>query len=314
MTYLCSPVGDPYSAWFRRSLFYVFFLWSTLPAYGQGKLEVLELAQRQVQLLKRYEKSDSVLRSQVIRDSIYLPYKEFWDGYLGPAEAVADWHNRQLLPRLSQLEESRINAAQLVKDLFFTAAEMEKLTGYAASGKWYIAYGPAWTDLGGLGKYAMLIDLSHGSNSSNERIAALFPHELTHQIMTKVNTHGDSAAVESIVGEGFAVWMNQRYWGTKYTLEEHLGYSREELKACDDNLPALKMVLEKYKYIADADVVNVFRNRSSRIHAQLPGAIGYYLGYRVVQAYVAKYGPDSWKDVFTRPSREILEQSGFIQP
>src|SRR5690606_6426962 len=96
----------------------------------------------------------------------------------------------------------------------------------------YIVYGPAWANLGGLSGGTMFIDLSHSSNRTNEAVMMMFPHEITHQIMSNVNPHYDTTALGSIINEGFAVYMNELYWQEKYTLAEHLGYTAAELDAC----------------------------------------------------------------------------------
>jgi uncharacterized protein YjaZ len=165
--------------------------------------------------------------------------------------------------------------------------------------------------LGGLGDYAMLIDLAHQSNSSNERIAKMLPHEFTHQIMVNVNQHKDTTAINSIIGEGFAVWMKQKYWEQKYTLAENLGYTDAELQICNENIEKLKTFFLKNKYSSDKEVINLFRNRGAKLNEKLPGAIGYYIGYKIIEAYVNKYGANSWRDVFIKSPKDIYELSGF---
>lgn len=293
-----------------RLLFILPFLCYNL--YSQHSLELIDLSQTQIRLMQRYQNSDSITRKKVFTDSVYTPYKEFWNGYLGNAEDVSSWMNdaMNLLPEW-KLKNETIDGKLLVKHFREVAEKMTQLTGYSPKGKWYIVYGPAWTDLGGLGDFAMLIDLAHTSNSSNERILRMFPHELTHQIVTNVNPHHDSTAVSSIIGEGFAVWMNQKYWGKKYTLAENLGYSEDELQFFDKNIAALKQFLVSSIYSTDDAIINVFRNRSEKLNEKLPGAIGYYLGYLIVEAYVQKFGPESWKDIFLKSPKEIYELSGF---
>ncbi|WP_447642810.1 MULTISPECIES: gliding motility protein GldB-related protein [Chitinophagaceae] len=283
-------------------------------AFSQSKLTVYDIAQKQLALMDKYKNSDSISRSKVFVDSLYNPYKKFWNGYLGNENDVVEWLNTSLpkLPEWLQKNKS-IDGTELLRQFREVAQKMKKITGYEPRGSWYMVYGPAWTDLGGLGDFAMLIDLAHESNSSNERIVRLFPHELTHQIMTNVNPHKDTTAISSIMGEGFAVWMNRKYWGDKFTLAENLGYTEEELKLCDKNIDALKKFFTANKYSTDENMIAVFRNRNEKLNDQLPGAIGYYLGYRIVEAYIAKHGKNSWKDIFIKSPKEIYETSGFVE-
>ncbi len=128
--------------------------------HSQRSLELIDLSQTQIRLMQRYQHSDSITRKKVFADSVYTPYKEFWNGYLGNADDVSSWMNgaMNLLPEW-KLKNETIDGKLLVKHFQEVAEKMTQLTGYSPKGKWYIAYGPAWTDLGGLGDFAMLIDL-----------------------------------------------------------------------------------------------------------------------------------------------------------
>ena len=295
-------------------IFLLFLVINAITTYSQNTLEIYDISQKQIELMRKYKTAELPVRNKVFVDNVYAPYKQFWEGYLGNGDKVAKWMN-EAIKQLPEFEKKNkaINGKKLIKQFRQVAKEMTKLTGYEPKGKWYIVYGPAWTDLGSLGDFAMLIDLSHESNSSNERIMKMFPHELTHQIMTNVNKHKDESAISSIVGEGFAVWMNQKYWGKKYTLAENLGYTESELQACDKNIESLKKMFLANKYSTDKDIIDAFRNRSQKPSESLPGAIGYYLGYRIVEAYVQKNGANSWKDIFVKSPREIYEMSGFAK-
>ena len=186
-----------------------------------------------------------------------------------------------------------------------------QLTGYNPVGRWYIVYGPAWTDLGGLTGGTMLIDLSHEKNTSNENIMMMFPHEITHQIYSNVSNHGDTSAIGSIIGEGFAVYMNKLYWENKYSLAANLGFSEAELEQCQRQDNVIRGFFEKNKFATHKEEIDKFRNRSYRLNENLPGAIGYYIGYRIIEAYVKRHGSTAWKDVFTKAPREIYERSGY---
>ncbi|MBK6722016.1 MAG: hypothetical protein IPG58_01670 [Acidobacteria bacterium] len=295
-----------------RSLVLFILLFNALGVYSQNSLEVYDISQKQLELMRKYKDMDAKDRGKIFADKIYTTYSQFWVGYLGNGDAVARWMNGAM-NRLPEFEtrNQAINGKQLIKQFRQVAKEMTKLTGHEPKGKWYVIYGPAWTDLGGIGDFAMVIDLSHASNSSNEKIMRMFPHELTHQIMTNVNKNKDNSAISPIIGEGFAVWMNQKYWGNKYTLAQNLGYTESELQACDKSIEALKKMFLANKYSTDKDVIEGFRNRAQKPAPTLPGAIGYYIGYKIVEAYVRKNGENSWRDIFVKSPREIYESSGF---
>lgn len=294
----------------------IFFLLVFAVGSAQNKknneLQIFDISQIQIRLMSQYKNTDTILRAKVFKDSIYKPFSGFWDGYVGGAENMVSFLNGAM-PRLPEMirRNEAIDGKKIVSQLNDVNREMKKLTGYEAKGKWFIAFGPGYTDLGGLGDYAMLIDLSHESNSSNERILKMFPHELTHQIMSNVNKAPDDSAINSIVGEGFAVYMNQMYWGKKYTVAENLGYTESELQICDKNEAVLKNFLKQNAFSNDENMIDVFRSRNTKLNDNLPGAIGYYLGYKIVESYVQKFGASSWKDVFVKSAKEIYLLSGY---
>lgn len=294
-------------------LFLLFtFAFTNQLLFSQSSLKLYDISQVQIRLMKKYKNLDSLQRSKIFKDSVYTPYKEFWEGYLGDADKVAEWMDEaiQILPKFEE-RNNLINGKKLVTQFRAVEKKMTILTGYKPKGKWYIVYGPAWTDLGALGSSAMLIDLSHGSNNSNEKIIKMFPHELTHQIMTNVNKNKDTSAISTIIGEGFAVWMNKKYWGNKYSIAENLGYEPDEVLYCEKNLDWLKKYFSENKYSTNQNVIDSFRNRSIQLSKEFPGAIGYYIGYKIIEAYVSKFGSNSWRDVFIKSPREICELSGF---
>ncbi|MBL7723645.1 MAG: hypothetical protein JNK27_05825 [Chitinophagaceae bacterium] len=223
------------------------------------------------------------------------------------------WMNREGITYLDFLNKRNqaINGEELLLQFNKVKQEMQKLTGYKPIGKWYIIFCHGATNLGSLGSGEMLIDLSHEDNSTMENIISYFPHELTHQIMSSINKNKDSTALGTIIGEGFAVYMNQLYWGKKYSLAQNLGYTEQELEQCKAQHEIVNRFLKENGYSAKDTTINKFRARYYKINAQLPGAIGYYIGYKIISAYVKKYGEDSWKDVFLKSPEEIYKLSTF---
>ena len=44
-----------------------------------------------------------------------------------------------------------------------------------------------------------------------------------------------------------------------------------------------------------------------------PKTLFYWLGFRIVEAYTRKYGPDSWKDIYDMPVKEVLDKSCYTE-
>ena len=275
--------------------------------------QIIDVSQKELRIMNALKSADSVSRSKIFADSLYHPYEAFWSGYIGSADSYVGWVNDNVIPSLNQYNHrnTQIDGKKLLTQFDEVKERMTSLTGYSPRGRWYIVYGPAWANLGGLSGGTMFIDLAHENNSSNENIMMMFPHELTHQIYSNVNTHNDTTAMGSIIGEGFAVYMNQLYWKDKYSLARNLGYSDAELAEVEQNKELVMDFFNTNKFGTGRATIDKFRNRSFHLRENMPGAIGYYIGYRIIESYVSKHGADSWKDVFTRAPKEIYADSGY---
>lgn len=50
-----------------------------------------------------------------------------------------------------------------------------------------------------------------------------------------------------------------------------------------------------------------------KLFAEAPSNLIYFLGFRIIQAYEKRHGRGSWKEVYTKPVRAILLESGYAQ-
>ena len=276
-------------------------------------LQMIDISQKEIRLINTYKHEDSLVRSKIFADSLYKPYESFWQGYIGKESNFIKWINIEVLPNLLKYntKNEQVDGEKLVPQFNRVKSRMEKITGYSPAGTWYILYGPGWTDLGGLSGGTMLIDLSHKNNSSNQNIVMSFPHEITHQIYGNVTKYKDNTALGSIIGEGFAVFMNKLYWKNKYSLAANLGFSEAQLVECEKEEKEIRLFFEKNKLSTDKETIDKFRRRNYHLKENLPGAIGYYIGYRIIEKYVKRHGRNSWKDVFKKSPQQIYNLSGY---
>lgn len=287
-------------------------VWSQITLLAQT-LQFFNVAEKQIKCLNVSKNLDSVATRKLYLDSLYFPYQQFWSGYIGDEDSFVQWMMTDARHFETYLNErfQAVDGTQLLKYYNLIQDSLHLLSGYKAVGTWYIIFGPGWTDLGSLGTGEMLIDLSHENNHSAEQIMQILPHELTHQIMDNVNKHTDTTALGPILGEGFAVYVNELYWQNKYTTAHNLGYSEDELLACREYATIIQDYFKKHKFSTNPEVINTFRNRGIKIDDHLPGAIGYYIGYEIIKKYVSRHGPQSWKDVFIKSTQDIYTLSGY---
>ena len=194
----------------------------------------------------------------------------------------------------------------------FTCKEMYLFTGEKPKGKWYIFYGPAWTDLGGLGSGEMLIDLANKNNISNDAIVFVYPHELNHQIYQNEINQSEDVVLNRILDEGFASYINYIFHQKKSTKAKELYYTEDEFMLCNSNDKKLVDFLSHYYNSHDEKLADKLASRHYKLNELLPGGIAYYLGFRIVEEYVKQYGEDSWKDIYKKKPIDVLFESKIL--
>ena len=295
------------------------------PGNEKGSLQIIDISQKQLSLYNLHQATDSVKRVRIFRDSLYYPYRDVWDGYLGSMEtfdAVAEYYGVRMIEKLNsknQLFYSDNNAGELLNAFNEVKDGMIELTGYSPRGKWYLLYGAAQVNLGGVGDGVMFIDFSYPGNKDLHSVINWFPHELNHQFFDRTNTDTASHVLELCINEGLAVYVNKLYWnrlGGKedYSVAQSLSYTEEEMEAVSNNWDYILDYFRNNYLSTDQNVKNSFGSRSIKLKPELPGAIGYVIGYRIVDNYVKINGKDSWKDIYKAGFNEVLDQSKILMP
>jgi hypothetical protein len=290
------------------------------PAYptelqlADGSLRIVNLYRLQGKVLQEGsgQPADTLI-DRLVRE-VYVPYSEFWNGYLGDESAFRKWAPLLLDPahpihaRLAPLE-----AVALDRRFTEGAEWITRTTGRKPEGTWYIVFGPGWTDMGGLGAIGMVADFTVLEPDS-ARIAGLLPHELTHQV------HGAAAATDPdagtvlhrIVSEGFASYVAWVYGRGAATPAEALMYTEAQWDSARAYEPELVAAVRPILDSRERKDLDLVASRGNRLIPGTPTAAGYFIGFRIAQAYVANRGPDSWKEIYDLPAREVVRRSGWF--
>lgn len=281
---------------------------------NNGNLKIINIFKVQVKTI--YENQDKNINEfkNAIIQKTYVPFNEFWTGYVGDSNTYFEEIITPLLrDSVNLIEKKSVLFDNGKIDTYFKklATQFQERTGYFPRGKWYLAFGSGVTDMGGFGGGVMVLDLTH-YKTSIDYVKFILPHELTHQIFDFTNQEDTSAkGLYRIINEGLAVYINEMLVGSKYKLHEYLQYSEQELSYCMNNESIIFTKLKPFLFTNNSEHAIALADRGQKIFKECPGAIGYFLGYRICQAYVMNNGPDSWKDLFTKPVKEILQQSGY---
>jgi hypothetical protein len=287
-------------------------------------LKIIDISQKQLTFYNQHLSTDSAQRVKIFRDSLYYPYQEVWDGYVSNIEtfdAVAEHYGIRIIDKLNVKNKMFYseNKDEALIDAFFEVRDgIIKLTGHSPKGKWYLLYGPSVANLGGVGGDVMFVDFGFPDNKDLASVINWFPHELNHQIYGNLNKDTARHALEVCINEGFAVYVNKLYWnriGRKkdYSVPMSLGYSEEELAAAEQEWNFILAYFKENYLSEDQNVKLSFGSRSVKLKENLPGAIGYLIGYKIVESYVEIYGQDSWKDIYTLSFEELLEKSELLE-
>jgi hypothetical protein len=275
-----------------------------------GCVEVHHLWKSQIRAVHRTADQTSRARVRMLVDSVQTPYADFWSGYMPSgfrrwARTKLDLGNdpRAVVP-------TQVDVFELIRE---STASIERKTGRWGCAEWYVLYGPGWTNLGGLGGGEMLIDffgLAFGRGA--EEIRLYLPHEIAHVVHRQRKGEEDSGTLLSmIITEGLATYFTDRYWGDSMTSAESIEYSDEEWSWAIQHEQELWTQAKEQLRTRDRDAILPYRSRSHRVRPDSPAAVGYFLGYRIVEAYEGRNGKDSYYDIFDLPVAIVLEKSGY---
>jgi hypothetical protein len=99
---------------------------------AQKTLQLIDISKPQISVLKmleNYPKLDSSSRSKVLIDSIYIPYKTFWNGYLGNENDVAEFMDgqRKHIPQIKR-QNKLVDLKELEQQFKQIRKKMSRMT------------------------------------------------------------------------------------------------------------------------------------------------------------------------------------------
>lgn len=279
-------------------------------AGGRLRMSHLDILQARIVRESRGP-GDTAAVTRMVRE-VYTPHADFWRGYVGDESAFREHVAFPLLGESHPIRK-RIGAVlDLRLDSLFTATEawVARVSGLRPRGHWVMVFGPGTTDMGGIGDRAMLVDFTRQSVRRSD-VEAILPHELVHQVHGLRRRDPDRGTVlERVIAEGVAVYAAWVHGGGSRSEAQSLGYSDEEWNAALANEAALVAAIAPRLASRERSDLDRVASRSERLLPTGPPAAGYFVGFRIVQRYVARHGASSWTQVLRRPVGEALKRSG----
>jgi uncharacterized protein YjaZ len=97
------------------------------------------------------------------------------------------------------------------------------------------------------------------------------------------------------------------------TPNQALGYSEAEWQWALTHETELWEIAASELEETGQRVIRRYRAAREHLIPDGPGKVGYFIGYRIVEAYVAKHGNGSLHALIDLPVRQILEASGYAR-
>ena len=275
-----------------------------------GCVIVHEVWKRQV-LALHGTAARSAERVTAFEVDVRRPYEELWESYVGTRAVFNRWV-RDLLQVEHDARSTLPVELALGALIAETTSGMMAYTGRRGCGDWYAVFGPGRTDMGSLGDRRIVIDfLGMPSDTDADDIRVTLAHEVNHLIFGErrdVDPHAGTVLYR-MIDEGFAAYMAHQYSGAATSPAHALSWSEEELAWALRHERELWTMLERYFEATHPDVFDVFFMYDQHVRPDAPGKIGYFLGYRIVEAYVKRHGAESWRELYDLDVADILQAS-----
>ena len=272
-----------------------------------GCVQVHNIWKAQVRAVHLTARGSIADRVEMLRDSVYTPYSEFWGGYVADFDR---WVRRyfDLAGHPNRTFPARIDLPPLIAD---ATARAEEITGIRGCAEWHLVFGPGGSGMGRLSDGRMLIDFFGGHSRAEDMHWAL-SHEVAHVLRDQEKPKPEDWNVLTVIfTEGMADYFQDIFHGQKRNAAESLGYSESEWEWAVAHESELWDIAREQLEDTSRAVIIQYQSSGRRLHRDGPTNAGYFLGYRISEAYVARHGPDALVDLFRLSARKILDDSGY---
>ena len=265
--------------------------------------------------------------SLMIINDVYKPHKQLWDNCYGmifgednaakfnTSAGMIAW-NKTLYPENKALFNHKarelidMNIDSILKT---NLKKFNKMVSYKPKAVMSILFTPIQgIGFGGCNAAQFALELNYEGNNLDYTINKGIPHELNHLAYesNRMNDPKHATALAQTIDEGFACFFTWVFFDGHISKHEAV----ENMSEADWKwyMTHEKEIFQKVKMYFDETGENpLLENSKFKLFPDAPKTLFYWLGFRIVESYVNKHGPNSWKDIYTLTSSEILRLSGF---
>lgn len=192
--------------------------------------------------------------------------------------------------------------------------QFNKLVPYQPKAKISLIFTPmTGVSFGGCNAEQFALELNNKGVDILYSLEKGLPHELNHMVyehFRKADSDG-ATALSQTIDEGFACYFTYVFFDRK--MQKYEAVENMAKEDWDWYFKNEKELFTKLKpYFQDTSGKNpLLRNEKFKLFPDAPKSLNYWLGFRIIEKYVEKNGPDSWKDVYQLSAQEVLEKSGY---
>lgn len=278
-----------------------------------GSTQLVDVSERQLRILKEAEKLPDFQRKKILLDSLYTPFSILWDSQWPNADAFASWMLDTGLSRIMEFQtrSDKLDRSRLEEYWTQTLSAVTQLTGYQTEGNCYLYFGPGTVHLRRKDTAYMALDLSLPEHFNAAAISELFPHYISKMTFEEQHGFSDDLAYRIVEG-GLSCFVTYQFHNGNITKAEALGYDNEAFDYCvreeEKLFGLLSGMLQRDSESTNNRAADDFKQEINRLY----DIIGFYLGFRIVEAYTEKFGTDSWRELYVLPPAEVLVKSGLF--
>ena len=265
--------------------------------------------------------------SLMIVDNVYKPHKQLWDSCYGmifgsenaskfnTSNGMIAW-NKALYPENKALFDKKVRlllSMNVDSILRTNLQKFNKLVSYKPKAVISILFTPIQgIGFGGCNAEQFAIELNYKNNDVDYTINKGIPHELNHLAYesNRMKDPKHATALAQTIDEGFACYFTWVFFDgniSKYQAVENMSEADWNWYIAHE-----KEIFQKLRrYFEEIDENPLLRNDKFKLFPEAPKTLFYWLGFRIIEAYVNNHGSNSWKEIYNLSSAEVFKRSGY---
>lgn len=261
---------------------------------------------------------DSLLLRQTILEKIYAPSERLFSYCLGyEREAFANKYTSALLAKSDSIITLARNfeEANLDDTIIHTMRDIANTSEYPFEGRYTIGF---FEDAGcimcGCDNETMLGNTYNTAYSNPEKLKIVIAHEINHNFFetARQDDPDKNTVLYNAIDEGFANLFSMKAMNVDKL--KAFNMSREEYEWLENHESELKQEFKRVMFSSNEEDWDPFSEKvPNRVIEGSPGDVGYFIGFRIIELWLAKDDRRNWKDVYSTPVRKVLTESGYFE-